>query len=75
MLTQLTDWLAKSLRRRTYPPCFHCGEALIHPLQQEFAGQARLVCCHGCASVLQAIEQAGQSAAYLAEQAGRGEKP
>lgn len=67
MLNQLLKWFARAPRTA----CFHCGDPVYDPVQTLFAGQSRLLCCRGCASVLQAIEQAGQSQTYLDQKASQ----
>lgn len=46
--------------------CFHCGEPVPHGLllTARVAGEARPMCCHGCAAVAEAIEAAGLSDFY-----------
>ncbi|WP_338845331.1 heavy metal translocating P-type ATPase metal-binding domain-containing protein [Massilia sp. W12] len=51
---------------RPPPPCFHCGDPVRQAVQLHFAGANRLLCCHGCAAVLTAVQAAGQEQAYLA---------
>ncbi|MBI3230593.1 MAG: heavy metal translocating P-type ATPase metal-binding domain-containing protein [Burkholderiales bacterium] len=71
MLKQLFQGFFRG--RRLRPACFHCGEPVLQEVILNFAGESRLLCCHGCASVLQAIAEAGQTAAYLAEKRNRAE--
>lgn len=61
---RLGQWWRQLGRAR--PACFHCGEPVYTEVWLEFAGAPRLLCCHGCAAVLQAVTAAGQSDAYLA---------
>lgn len=46
--------------------CFHCGDLVKrrHAVQVQFDGAARVVCCHGCASILKTVEQMGMVRQY-----------
>lgn len=47
-------------------PCFHCSDLVKrrHAVHVQFDGAARVVCCHGCASILKTVEQMGMVRHY-----------
>jgi hypothetical protein len=47
--------------------CFHCGDSVKRSkaVAVAFDGEQRQVCCHGCAAVLNTVEQMGMTAQYL----------
>jgi len=53
-------------------PCFHCGDLVRRrrAVHVQFDGAARIVCCHGCASILKTVEQMGMVQQYR-EQKGQ----
>lgn len=59
--------LLERFLRATYP-CFHCGEAMseISPLTANFQNTPYPVCCHGCLSILNMVEDQGLAQHYLA---------
>jgi hypothetical protein len=48
--------------------CFHCDESMsqAQSVAQLFDGSERQVCCHGCAAVLDTVQQNGLVAQYWA---------
>ncbi|MFZ6672540.1 heavy metal translocating P-type ATPase metal-binding domain-containing protein [Undibacterium sp. Xuan67W] len=58
--------LFPSLRSGEKIACFHCDELMRkqQAVEVKFDSEMQLVCCHGCAAVLKAIEQANLIAQY-----------
>jgi len=48
--------------------CYHCGEKSAPSLTIYvlFDGNIRAVCCHGCAAILNTVEELGMRDEYLA---------
>lgn len=60
-----TLWSKWKAVRPAAPPCFHCAEPVYEAVLLDFDGASRLLCCHGCRAVLEAIAQSGQTRQYL----------
>jgi len=50
---------------RAQGSCFHCGLPLpAHPPAVQFDGQARQVCCGGCAAIVETLVAHGMAGHY-----------
>ncbi|MFZ6846360.1 heavy metal translocating P-type ATPase metal-binding domain-containing protein [Undibacterium sp. RuTC16W] len=65
-VTSFFAGLFPGLRSEEKIACFHCDELMrkLQVVEVKFDGEIQLVCCHGCAAVLKAIEQANLVAQY-----------
>ncbi|MFZ6861295.1 heavy metal translocating P-type ATPase metal-binding domain-containing protein [Undibacterium sp. Ji67W] len=66
-LSHLLEMLPFHTHRVEKIVCYHCGEKMRESkaLYIKFNGQQRAVCCHGCLSILHAIERNKMVDEYL----------